>query len=477
MKKIIFLAVLSSFAFSKTIINEPIISENPCKEYDEEPRFASIDEAIQWYDKKTNCELDKFHLANFDKKLDKAKDSIPTFINWLKENKEEILKQEQGGVQDNEKINPYEIEIFNATFDSLVLPKEFVENGLYGYEAGVSSKIINNINQLRWILDEYGYDEIPSAVLDNYDGFDHDGLLIEKRTIKILSDLKNIELIDRILFFNFVLNKVSKKVLKKSLRFLLLEVIAAAGIVVPEGGTTISGFYLATAEAAFFIESIYYISKEAPDKMEEILKEGLENYRNNINHGYWFSTEQNAFWVPGVDQRYPHLSAVNFNKFIRDVNFYNHNRTPLKTLTVPQLEKNTVRNENWFKDDIMQYTDLKKINKKNMDEFENAIEHLDDVNLHDVILYYFQGNGPLWDFSFVLTEDAILVDRQVRPKISKVSYRMDELIEKEIKIIDYEGQKSLKVKGTNLKVKGDLEMITFLRNTILETMKNRRAEN
>jgi hypothetical protein len=111
-----------------------------------------------------------------------------------------------------------------------------------------------------------------------------------------------------------------------------------------------------------------------------------------------------------------------------------------------------------------------------MDEFENAIEYLGDVNLHDVILYYFQGNGPLWDFSFVLTEETISVDRQVSPTISKISYRMDELTEKDIKIIDYKGKKSLKVKGTNLKVKGDLKMITFLRNTILETMKNRKAE-
>ena len=35
----------------------------------------------------------------------------------------------------------------------------------------------NNIAELRWILDEYGYDEIPSAVLDNYDGLAEHSLL------------------------------------------------------------------------------------------------------------------------------------------------------------------------------------------------------------------------------------------------------------------------------------------------------------
>ena len=143
---------------------------------------------------------------------------------------------------------------------------------------------------------------------------------------------------------------------------------------------------------------------------------------------------------------------------------------------MPSLERKTVRNETWFTEKIDLYKQLKIFDISNKEDFEETIEHLDKINSEDVILYYFQGNGPLWDFSFVLTEETISVDRQVRPSISEVSYNLRELTDKDIKIIDYEGKKSLKVKGTKLKITGDLEMITFLRNTILETMKYRKAE-
>jgi len=460
MNKIILIALLSSVAFPKTIMIEPIIWENPCKEYAEEPKFESIDHAIQWYFDKTNCELDEV-ASDFNDTIDTAIQNIPIFVNWLEEHKEEILEKNKKNKSDSEQISPYVIKLFETMFDSLVLPKSLVGNGLYGYEARVSQIFEYNINGLKWVLDDYSYGNLPSTVLGNYDRLTNAGVLNDgNELLNVLKILEGVELVENI-----------------NLALLATGVVL---VVFPEPATTAAGVALIAAHkytsTVFLVPSLLYSMKLGPDKMKEVLISALSMYQNNISKGYWMSPYEKTFWIPGIKQRYPNLSAINFNKFIRDVNFYNHDRKPLKVLSVPSLERKTVRNETWFTEKIDLYKQLKIFDISNKEDFEETIEHLDKINSEDVILYYFQGNGPLWDFSFVLTEETISVDRQVRPSISEVSYNLRELTDKDIKIIDYEGKKSLKVKGTKLKITGDLEMITFLRNTILETMKYRKAE-